>query len=264
MHQLQTTAYNYDPARSGYDTNQWKTLLGTPTIITGYIQLNDAAILSYGDFWRGRYMFHMNLPTDPTANCNRIWGLYNVGTGNHATFVIGVGTMYVETSNIGEDDVANVTTVPVVYDSTWTGVDTNFQIRIEAGTAKFFVNKTQIAAITDDSVPTGAMSPYAFDFSATPMWIKDLHIDSLQSFYMNPVSADVSGDTGSNVYMFDGSKATENVKMKIPTLTPGWTGTITDTSSVTDAPVVTIPTLGKISLNDTSTVTAVVSSIVEA
>ena len=56
----------YDPQRSGYDENLWKTISGTPAISGTKLRLSSAAVLHYADLFRGFFNFVLNVPATPT------------------------------------------------------------------------------------------------------------------------------------------------------------------------------------------------------
>lgn len=64
--QLDTNFY-YDPQRQGLNTNLWKFLTGTPTIASDKIRVSSAAMIHYGDIFRGFFNLVANVPATPTS-----------------------------------------------------------------------------------------------------------------------------------------------------------------------------------------------------
>lgn len=93
----------YDPQRSGYDENLWKTISGTPAISSNKLRVSNASILHFADLFRGYFNFILNIPATPT-------NAYLTG-GDSATSVIA-------TWNAVEDGEFAITIDGVAYDIT--------------------------------------------------------------------------------------------------------------------------------------------------
>lgn len=181
------TSFSYDPSRQGYDTNLWKTVNGTPTISGGRLYLLNSGIEHYADLLKGEISFNVNVPDAPGGNDGRLFGVRNLASGAFILFSIG-GFLSGTTCNGTSTTVSD----PAVWDSSWTGANVNFKIRWEPGTAKFFVNGTQIACITDDTVPYGPLALFAQDSSGSGMTIGSISGNGIQSYVLNSKTADAT------------------------------------------------------------------------
>jgi hypothetical protein len=193
MSNVVLTSFYYDPVRQGYDTNSWMTISGAPTAIAGRLVMDTTvgiagAAVHYADFLKGDISFNLNIPTTPVSGDTRFIGVASPTSVSYVRFAIGP-TLTCQVSN----GISTVVSAALPWDSTgWNGVDIDFRIRWEAGTAKFFIDDTQVYAITSDAVPAGPMSLYLLDNSTTAMTIGDIYVRGTQSFVMNPKSSGTS------------------------------------------------------------------------
>ena len=185
-------SFYYDPIRQGYDTNSWRTISGAPALVGSRLTLDNqagigAAIIHYVDFVKGEMVFDVNVPTVPTAGTNRSFGASRPNTSAYILFSLG-DTLTCITS----DGTTTTSSSAITWDSNWTSANTIFKIRWEAGGAKFFVNNTQVYAVSDDSVPYGPLSLYLSDDSDSSMTIGDIVVKATQSYVLTPKTSDSS------------------------------------------------------------------------
>lgn len=226
------TNFYYDPIRQGYDTNLWRTLFGVPAVVAGNrLSVNNAAIVHYGDIMKGEFTFNLYVPDAPGGNDSRVIGLYEPNTQAYIVFTIG-GTLSGDVSN-GTDTASTGT---ITWDSSWTGVNTNFRIRWEAGTAKFFIGNSQVGAISDVAVPSGPLSLYVSDISGSIMTIGDIAAKNIQTYTLNLKSGDTTVYGGA-VIMAQGVTVTENVSIMEVNYTPTYSEsvTVTDVAQIVQA-----------------------------
>jgi len=58
--------FYYDPQRQGLSSSLWKTLSGTPSVVSNKIRVSSAAIIHYADLFRGFFNIVANVPATPT------------------------------------------------------------------------------------------------------------------------------------------------------------------------------------------------------
>lgn len=271
------TSFYYSPIRQGYDTNSWRTISGAPSLnIEGRISVDnlvsiEGSAIHYADFVKGDVIFDVNIPVAPVAGVNRIVGLSSPNSSSYIRFNF-------DTSLTCETSDGTTTTVSddITWDSAWTGANTLFKIRWEAGSAKFFINGTQVYQISDASVPYGPLSLFLLDGADSSMTVGDIVVLGTQSYVMNlktsdSTSTNVSGKlsmyqdvtVSENVAffipaynipftageMFDLITTSENLSMLIPTFVPSKYDTVTVSESIVLAPVL------KPAINDSVTIT---------
>jgi hypothetical protein len=190
------------------------------------LSANNAAIIHYGDIMKGEFTFNLYVPDAPGGNDSRVIGLYEPNINAYIVFTIS-GVLSGDVSN----GVDTATTGPIPWDSSLTGVNTNFRIRWEAGTAKFFIGDTQVGAITDIAVPSGPLSLYISDMSGTTMTIGDIQAKNIQTYILNPKSSDTTVYGGA-ILMYQGVTVSENVSLYQAQYTPGFTESLTISENV--------------------------------
>jgi hypothetical protein len=158
----------YDPYRQGYDTNLWQTLIGTPVDTGGRIIFNSAAAIHYGDILKGDINFDFYLP-DADNDC--VFGLYQMTKKAYLVFSFSGGRLRIAASDGTTSSISGDITV----ESTWLNTNTNYRIRWESGSARFYVNDTQVGILTGDSIPRCTLSLYVFNsvssFSAASLGV---------------------------------------------------------------------------------------------
>ena len=214
------TSFTYDPVRQGYDTNSWKTISGAPAVTGVGRFVVDAGVgttgaaVHYADFLKGDISFNVNIDSISAGGDLRRFGVATPSSSNYIYFEISNGTLTCRTSS----DLSTTVSSALVWNDLWNAVNTIFRIRWEAGTAKFFVNGSQVYAISDDSVPPGTMSLYLLDNSDTAMTIGEINVKGTQSFVMNPKTSDSASNVPATQNYLVASQSvtvTENVALSI-------------------------------------------------
>jgi hypothetical protein len=212
-------SFYYDPIRQGYDTNSWRTISGAPALVGSRLSVDNsvgigASAIHYVDFVKGEVTFDVNVPTAPTEGTNREFGMSSPNTSAYILFSLG-STFNCKTS----DGTTTTTSSAITWESGWTGANTLFKIRWEAGGAKFFINNVQVYAISDDSVPYGPLSLYLADDSEDSMTIGDIVVKATQSYVLTPKTSDSSAPTtGGKLSISQTVVIAENVSTLIPEL----------------------------------------------
>lgn len=184
------TSFYYDPARQGYDTSIWHTLNGNPAVSGDKLLLNGAATIHYGDCVRGEFLMRMIIPTAPAAGNGRSWGLRSINLGAYIYFNIGASTFSAETS----DGNGNNDSVVLTWNTAWNNVPVDFRIRWEAGTAKFFINNTQVAACTDISITGQPLSLFLSNETSDNMYLSTVTARGIQFYHFNTGLSDSSSN----------------------------------------------------------------------
>lgn len=208
------TSFYYDPIRQGYDTNSWRTISGAPAIGAGGRLIVDTtadagAAVHYADFLKGDISFNVNVPAAPGAGAARLFGIAALNTVAHIRFSID-DALTCQTS----DGTTTTESSTIVWNSSWTGANIVFRIRWEPGTAKFFINGSQVYAVSDASVPSGPMSLYLSDNSDAAMTIGDMTVRGTQSYVMHLKTSDTSSFSGL-LSVFQNVTVTENLSIVV-------------------------------------------------
>jgi hypothetical protein len=182
----QRTNFYYDPQRQGYDTSQWRTVYGSPVVIGGSLMLQQASIIHYGDILRGEVNFRVAVPNSPAGGEARTWGLYNLGSGAYVAFNI-AGEVFSAIVSNGTDSASST----IDWQSSWAGVEVEYRIVWEAGTAKFYVNGVRQAAITNVAVYGKPLSLYVTNENSDQMSVGNIAV-AAHSFYLHEALEDSS------------------------------------------------------------------------
>lgn len=258
MSEIQRTSFTYDPARQGYDTNSWRTISGVPAV-TGAGRFivdagagTDGAAVHYADFLKGDISFNINVPAAPAAGDSRYFGVSAPSGAVYIRFAIAGGTFTCQTS----DGITTTNSAAITWDSNWSGANIEYRILWEGGTAKFIVNGSQQYAVSDVSVPNGALSLYLFDNSSTAMTIGDINVRGTQSFVMNPKTSDTTANILSGgLSRFENVTITESIAFLLTSLSlPYVAGTLFESVTVSENITMLIPQLPP-SLSETVTIT---------
>ncbi len=198
--------FYYDPARQGYDTTQWRTLFGDPNIQGNNLVLQNSAIIHYADLLRGQFSFNLNIPSAPTAGQARSWGLRQINKGSYIYFQISDTNFTANTAN----GYGNTTSVAILggWSSAWTSANTEFRIKWEGGTAKFYINQVQVAVITDNTITGESLSLYASNGGSDNFAIVDISCVGIQGFWWNTPSP--GAEVQFSIYSADAVGITEN------------------------------------------------------
>ncbi len=180
--------FYYDPLRQGFDSSQWRTMFGAPTVVSNQLSLANASIVHYWDLFRGGAAFNVNVAHAPTAGDNRKFGFYQPNLGACAYFSIVNDVFSANTS----DGLGNTYSYTIDWSSAWTGVNTEFKVLWGAGTARFYVNGVQSAVITDISVTGRPMSLYVANGNSDAMTVKYIDVQGVQTLEKNEALEDAS------------------------------------------------------------------------
>lgn len=228
-----TTCFYYDPLRSGYDANLWRTLVGAPAAIgAGRLEVNSGAIVGYGDITKGDITMNISVPASPGADASRVFGLYQPSRGAFIVFTIDDGF----TVSIS-DGTTTSQSDELEWDSNWNGANIDFRIVWEAGMVKFYVNGGFVAVLSGDNVPCGPLSLYFYDDSGTPMSIGNIDVRGTR-YYMNLKTTDTTV-YGVGINMSQLVTVSEAATIKIPILVPS----VSDAVTLSDAMVPLITSL---------------------
>ena len=244
MSEIVRTSFYYDPIRQGYDTNSWRTLSGSPAVVSGRLVVDGGVgiageIIHYADFLKGDISFNVNVPSAPAAGDSRLFGVSAPNTVAYIRFSID-DTLTCQTS----DGTTTTESAALEWNaSLWNGANVEFRIRWEAGAAKFFINGTQVYAVSGASVPHGVLSLYMFDNSASSMTVGDVNVRGTQSFVMNAKTSDTatSTSTSGTLSRFESVTVTESNTMRIPVLKlPFVSGALFEPVTVTENVALTV------------------------
>lgn len=208
------TSFHYDPVRQGYDTNSWRTIYGAPRISSGRLLVDGGedvgSAIHYGDITKGDISFNISVPTAPGGNATRLFGVAAPSIGAYIRFSFGT-TLTAQCSN----GTTTTTSAEIPWDTNLNGTNVTFNIRWEAGAAKFFIQGAQVACISDASVPNGALSLYFYDDSGSPMSIGGINVRGTQSFVMNLATSDLTSFTG-DIISSQLVTVSENITIAVP------------------------------------------------
>ena len=214
MPEIQVKSLFYDPYRQGFDTNEWRTLLGTVALDANRIEVTDGAISHYADILKGDITFNLKSPDTPT-NMNCLVGLYQPSSGAFVVFNFS-GDLTASVS----DGVNTTNSSAITWNSDWTSANVKFQIVWEAGIVKFFIAGTRVATIASDYIPAGPLALYVFDGSTNPMSIGAIDVRGAQSIYMHLKTSDTAApaEPAGSLLAFQNVTVSENLSIIIPTL----------------------------------------------
>ena len=176
--------FSYNPARDGFSTSTWRELYGTVSLVGGKLDFNKAAIIHFGDILRGDITYSLNIPA-PLNGVDTTFGLILYSKGSHAYFSITDQTLVAETS-----DGTNITSVVIPWQTAWTGTDTEFRIKWEAGTVNFYIAGNLEASINDVSVSGDPMSLYIAADGVNSTILNYINVKTVQSFVTSEGNAD--------------------------------------------------------------------------
>lgn len=256
MSEITRTSFYYDPMRSGYDTNSWRTLSGAPAVAGSGRIVVDAgtgipgSAIHYADFLKGDISFNINVPSAPAAGDIRYFGISAPNTSAYIRFAIGA-SLTCQTS----DGTTTTESSDITWDSNLTGANAEYRIRWEAGTAKFYINGSLQYTVTDASVPCGPLSLYLYDNSTTAMTVGDINVRGTQSYVMHLATSDSSPtNVTGTLSTFQNVTVTENVSLlQVELSLPYVAGAMSDSVVVSESFTILIPDLDK-GVNDTVTV----------
>lgn len=173
------TNFYYDPQREGYDASVWRTINGEPTVGANQLRLSLASVIHYSDIWRGDITMNLNIPV-PASGARKSFGLIQLNKNAYLYFDITNTTFSAKTSNG-----TTTNSVTITWQSDWSSTNTDFRIKWEAGTAKFFVGGVQQAAISDISIPGDPLSFYINNGNVDTITLKYIQAKSIQTFFLH-------------------------------------------------------------------------------
>lgn len=173
------TNFYYDPQREGYDASVWRTINGEPTVGANQLRLSLASVVHYSDIWRGDITMNLNIPV-PASGARKSFGLIQLNKNAYLYFDITNTTFSAKTS-----DGTTSSSSTITWQTAWSGTNTDFRIKWEAGTAKFFVGGVQQAAISDISIPGDPLSFYINNGNVDTITLKYIQAKSIQTFFLH-------------------------------------------------------------------------------
>lgn len=228
MPEIQVKSLFYDPYRQGFDTNEWRTLLGTVALDANRIEVTDGAISHYADILKGDITFNLKSPDTPT-NMNCLVGLYQPSSRAYIVFDF-TGDL----TAVVSDGVNTTASSAIIWDSAWTSANVKFQIIWEAGIVKFFIAGTRVATISSEYIPSGPLALYIFDGSTNPMSVGAIDVKGAQSIYMHLKTSDTAAPSEpvGSLLAFQNVTVTESVTIVIPSLVPEISDSVTVSENI--------------------------------
>lgn len=218
------TNFYYDPQREGFDASVWRTINGEPTVGANQLRLSLATVVHYSDLWRGDITMNLNLPV-PASGSRKKFGLIQLNKDAYLYFDITNTTFSAKTSN---GTTTNSTTI--TWESDWSSTNTDFRIKWEAGTAKFFVAGVQKVAISDATIPGDPLSFYINNGNTDTITLKYLQAKGIQTFFLHEALEDSS--TEPLVFESDSLTISEAVTMASATT---MAANVNDALSITES-----------------------------
>lgn len=138
-------SYVIDPAVDALSTTVWVTESGSPSIVGGKYQINNAHIRTVPQFLYGEVDIKVTIPTAPTAGQARVFGFMGKSVGNRGAFIFRIsGAVF--TAEAYSNDGVLLASETIPWNVAWTNteisliishLDTNvtFVVRTAAGAA---------------------------------------------------------------------------------------------------------------------------------
>lgn len=213
------TSYVIDPQVYGLDPSIWKTVSGTPAVVSNKYRLNTAEIITYTQYKYGDFEFNLTVPVAPTASDNRIVGLRSKSLGNRTRITYNFNSSGELRAEVYDKYGTLLFNEEIPWDTDWTNTPVLFRIGWQRNVVKFTI-----------STPTGT-ELYTTTYSAgvNPL-SATLFIDILNGNADNMDVASVS------IYQANISNPVNftDVTATVTSVTPG-SGTA-DLGKVTDLP----------------------------
>ena len=238
------TNFYYDPLREGFDSSVWRILDGEPTVGANQLRLSTAEITHYGDLWRGDITMNLNIPV-PANGARKSFGLIQLNKNAYLYFDITNTTFSAKTSNG-----TNTNSVTITWQTAWSSVNTDFRIKWEAGTAKFFVDGVQQAAISDISIPGDSLSFYIKNDNPDVITLKYIEAKSIQVWILHEALENTSNEP----LIFEGESLTIAEAI---TMSPATTmaANVNDALTITESRTVSHALAITSNVNDALTIT---------
>jgi len=178
---------NYSPIAQGFDSGTWRKLYGDVSVVANKLQLTKAAIIHYGDILRGDAIFNINIAA-PFASGDSKFGFIQYSKNTYAYFKINGPVLTAETS----DGVTAYSEV-IQWQASWTDTDTDFRIKWESGSVKFYIGGQLMVTICESNllnipvsvVPNDPMSLYISSDSTDLFLLNFITVKSIQSYLMS-------------------------------------------------------------------------------
>jgi hypothetical protein len=178
---------NYSPTAQGFDAGTWRTLYGDVAVVSNQLQLTKAAIIHYGDILRGDAVFNINIAA-PFASGDSKFGFIQYSKNEYAYFKISGPVLTAETS-----DGVTAYSVPITWESQWTDTNTEFRIKWESGSVRFYVGGQLLVTIGESSllnvpvsvVPNDPMSLFIASDSTDLFLLNYITVVGIQSYLMS-------------------------------------------------------------------------------
>ena len=241
------TAFYYDPQRQGYDTTLWRRLYGQPTVQGNELKLTNSATIHYADIIRCEIVFNLSIPAAPAAGASRSFGLQLLNKGAYILFDITDTVFSAKTS-----DGTNSSSSAITWQSSWTAATAQYRIVWEAGTAKFYVNGTFQAAITDVSVVGDPMSVYLENGMADSLSVSYIVVKGIQYYILTQGPEDSTFEI--LLLLNDSVSISESVTVFQSNMTPSVSDAITITENVNITQVFDVSVSDAITITESVTV----------
>lgn len=179
--------FYYDPASQGYDPLSWRSLFGTPVISGTRLSVGSSTIIHLAQMLRGDFVFNLRLPA-PAVGDDRQIGLIQYNKNEYIYFRIIDNILTAETS-----DGTTAYSTAITWQTGWSDTATDFRIKWEAGSAKFYINgglQATISYTTSLDVPVSAVpnDPLSFfisDYGSTsPTLLNFIEAKDIQSYLL--------------------------------------------------------------------------------
>lgn len=182
------TNFVYDPKRQGYDTNLFKTLVGTPSVSSDKVVLNAAEIIGYADMVWCDLTMRLIIPAVPTAGDSRKFGLASASLGAILAFEINDNVFTISAA----DGKGNTKSSVITFDPALAAASADFTIRWRGSYADFLINGNPVLTpgdkegstyrISDIAVPNGPLSMYFLNGNSDDLKIVNIEGENIQSF----------------------------------------------------------------------------------
>ena len=170
--------FYYDPSRQGFDTNLWKAVSGSPSVVAPNLVLNHAAIIYYGDLFRCNMTLNLNIPAVPTAGDSRFFGLSQINKGCYMAFVID-GIVF---KAVAFDANGHTDSTVITFEPAWAAAFVDYRIQWDGAFVSFYVDGTLKARFDDIAVPNLPLSPYISNANVDDMLLNNMQIMSAQTY----------------------------------------------------------------------------------
>jgi hypothetical protein len=170
--------YYYDPVRQGYDTTLWKTLSGTPAVVSSVLRFTSAAAIGYADIFKGDVTFNLTVPVAPVAGQDKQFGFYQPNLGAFVGFDI-TGAVF---SYKVVDGLGNSETTAFTWQAAWTATPAEFKVSWNGFSAAFYVNDIKLGVTNNIAVSKNPLSIYIRNGNADNLDMKYFEGKMVQNY----------------------------------------------------------------------------------